>query len=81
MLEILCPILLVLVGCIVVQIDIFEDSKPIICNNESLAKFGKQVIYYGDINDNRAIYNNFQFSDTNVTTAFLESDTPPKESI
>ena len=80
MLEILCPILLVLVGCIVVQIDIFEDSKPLICNNESLAKFGKQVIYYGDINDNRAIYNNFQFSDTNVTTAFLESEKPSSSS-
>ena len=37
MLEILCPILLVLVGCIVVQIDIFKDSDPIYCDNNSLA--------------------------------------------
>ena len=51
MLEIICPILLVLVGCLVVQIDIFEDSKPILCNNDVLASFGKQVIYYGSLDN------------------------------
>ena len=29
-LEFLCPILLVLVGCLVVQVDIFEDSEPVV---------------------------------------------------
>ena len=56
MLEIICPILLVLVGCLVVQIDIFEDSKPILCNEDSLASFGKQVIYYGDIDNRNTFY-------------------------
>ena len=78
MLEIICPILLVLVGCLVVQIDIFEDSKPILCNNDSLASFGKQVIYYGDIDNNNAIYNTqFKFEYTNVTTEFLSTQTVP----
>ena len=76
MLEILCPILLVLVGCLVVQIDIFKDSEPIHCDRNALAKFGNQIIYYGDINnDENKVFNNFKFSDTNVTTAFLKTDT------
>ena len=74
MLEILCPILLVLVGCLVVQIDIFKDSDPIYCNRKTLASFGKQVIYYGDINNDNNFYNKFNFEDTNVTTAFLSTD-------
>ena len=75
MLEILCPILLVLVGILVVQINIFDDSDPIYCNNDSLAKFGKQVIYYGDINNNNDnFYEEFKFSYNNVTSQFLETD-------
>ena len=75
MLEILCPILLVLVGILVVQINIFDDSEPIYCNNDSLAKFGKQVIYYGDINNNNDnFYEEFKFSYNNVTSQFLETD-------
>ena len=75
MLEILCPILLILVGCVVVQINIFEDSKPIPCNYDTLASFGKQVIYYGDLNNNDAYYNQkFKFESTNVTTEFLSTD-------
>ena len=76
MLEIICPILLVLVGCIVVQIDIFKESDPIHCDLNSLAKFGKQVIYYGDLNNNDDNFKNkFKFESTNVTTEFLETDT------
>ena len=75
MLEILCPILLVLVGILVVQINIFDDSDPIYCNNDSLAEFGKQVIYYGDINNNNDnFYEEFKFSYNNVTSQFLETD-------
>ena len=78
MLEIICPILLVLVGCIVVQIDIFKDSEPIHVNKDTLASFGKQVIYYGDINNIDINYNhNFKFIYTNVTTEFLYLDKIP----
>ena len=78
MLEIICPILLVLVGCLVVQIDIFEDSKPILCNNDVLASFGKQVIYYGSIDNTDDVYQRkFKFESTNVTTEFLSTDTVP----
>ena len=74
MLEILCPILLVLVGCIVVQIDIFKDSDPIHCDNNSLAKLGNQVIYYGDIGNSQDTFNRFKFDSTNVTSEFLATD-------
>ena len=77
MLEILCPILLVLVGCVVVQIDIFEDSKPIYCNSDFLSYFGDQVIYYGSIENNindMDYLNKFDIEITNVTSKFLETD-------
>ena len=75
-LEILCPILLVLVGCLVVQIDIFEDSEPIPCNYDTLAKFGKQVVYYGDLSNDESFYsnNNLEITYTNVTSQFLSTD-------
>jgi len=78
MLEIICPILLVLVGCLVVQIDIFKDSDPLLCNENSLAAFGKQVIYYGDIKNDNSYFNKYKFESTNVTTEFLETDTTPE---
>ena len=82
MLEILCPILLVIVGCLVVQIDIFEDSKPIKCNKETLAKFGNQIIYYGDFDNNENIFtDNFKFDSTNVTTSFLSTETTPSNAV
>ena len=84
MLEILCPVLLVLVGILVVQINIFEDSDPIYCNNDSLAAFGDQVIYYGDYNNNNDnFYDDFKFSYNNVITQFLETDSSssPKEGV
>ena len=78
MLEILCPILLVLVGCLVVQIDIFKDSEPIHCNPEFLSKFGDQIIYYGSrINDKNSpdnYFNIFNIEQTNVTSEFLKTD-------
>ena len=74
MLEILCPILLVLVGCLVVQIDIFKDSDPIHCDYNTLAKFGKQVIYYGDTSNTGTVPDAFQISYTNVTSDFLKTD-------
>ena len=80
MLEILCPIILIIVGCSVVQINIFEDSKPIYCNKDTLAAFGKQVIYYGDINNNDNYYDKFRFESVNVTTQFLSIDEIPSTS-
>ena len=79
MLEILCPILLVLVGCLVVQIDIFKDSEPIHCDSKFLSRFGDQVIYYGthkndDNNQISLLDEYFKITQTNVTTEYLESD-------
>ena len=76
-LEFLCPVLLVLVGCLVVQVDIFEDSEAIVCNEETLAKFGKQIIYYGSLDNDDSYYKgeeNLEFTSTNVTTEFLPND-------
>ena len=74
MLEILCPILLVLVGCLVVQIDIFKDSEPITCNSEFLSHFGDQIIYYSSYqNAHRTeVKNYFDIKQTNVTSDYLE---------
>ena len=75
MLEILCPILLVLVGILVVQINIFEDSDPIYCNKDTLAEFGEQVIYYSEFNNNNDnFYDDFKFTYKDVTTEFMETD-------
>ena len=86
MLEIICPILLVLVGCLVVQIDIFEDSKPIHLTPEFLSSFGDQVIYYGSYEGNSkqsALNTYFDIERTNVTSEFLPSNAgnSPKEGI
>ena len=88
MLEIICPILLVIVGCLVVQIDIFEDSKPIHCDSEFLSKFGDQVIYYGSQDKNKEdldsqYYDLFKITQTYVTSEYLETDSSsrPKEGL
>ena len=84
MLEILCPILLVLVGCLVVQIDIFKDSEPITCNSEFLSHFGDQIIYYSSHqNAHRTeVKNYFDIKQTNVTSDYLEVEgTNEKESL
>ena len=73
MLEILCPILLVLVGCLVVQIDIFKDSEPIQLNSEYLSHFGDQIIYYSSYNDQNKddVKNYFDIRQTNVTSDYM----------
>ena len=86
MLEIICPILLVIVGCLVVQIDIFEDSKPIHLTPEFLSSFGDQVIYYGAYEGSSkqsALNSYFDIERTNVTSEFLPSNAgnSPKEGI
>ena len=74
MLEILCPILLVLVGCLVVQIDIFKDSEPIQCNSEYLSHFGDQIIYYSSHQNahKTEVKEYFDIKQTNVTSDYLE---------
>ena len=73
MLEILCPILLVLVGCLVVQIDIFKDSEPVQLNSEYLSHFGDQIIYYSSYNDQNKddVKNYFDIRQTNVTSDYM----------
>ena len=77
MLEILCPILLVLVGCVVVQIDIFKDSDPVVCGSEFLSSFGEQIIYYGSLDHNSKgkLEEYFKIEQINVTSEYLEIDT------
>ena len=88
MLEILCPILLVLVGCVVVQIDIFKDSEPITLSPEFLSSFGDQIIYYSSLDKNYAtkqkLKDYFEIELTNVTSDYLEIDdgiTEPKKGL
>ena len=45
-LEIICPIILVVIGCLVVQVDIFKETDPF---GQDLDFFGKQVIHYAKI--------------------------------
>ena len=42
--EILCPILLVLIGLLVSQVDLMGASKP---QTMDMGAIGKQIIYYG----------------------------------
>ena len=44
LMEILCPILLVLIGLLVSQVDFFSSSKP---QTMDMGAIGKQIIYYG----------------------------------
>jgi ATP-binding cassette subfamily A (ABC1) protein 3 len=45
-LEIVCPIILVVIGCVVVQVDIFKETTPF---GQDVDFFGKQVIYYSKV--------------------------------
>ena len=86
MLEILCPILLVIVGCLVVQIDIFKDSEPIHCGPKFLSEFGDQIIYYSSlISDQKSsVEEYFKTEQVNVTSDYLDIDssiTNPKEGL
>ena len=76
MLEILCHILLVIVGCLVVQIEIFKDSAPIKCGPEFLSRFGDQVIYYGSSDNSKedGYFDNYKIEQINVTSEFLTID-------
>ena len=72
LMEILCPILLVLVGLIVSQVDMLGESEPQILN---LAAIGNQKILYGktesDIN-----FGNYDFTDkTNISYVAIDDIT------
>ena len=69
--EILCPILLVLVGLIVSQVDMIGESEPQVLN---LAAIGKQKILYA-IADSDTHFENYDFSDkTNISYVDISSD-------
>ena len=69
--EILCPILLVLVGLIVSQVDMIGESEPQVLN---LAAIGKQKILYAKA-DPSISFGNYDFSDkTNISYVDISSD-------
>ena len=70
LMEILCPILLVLVGCIISQVE-FNLSSPTFVTDD-VASIGKQIIYYADINNKVEKENYFLKSYTNVTYKYFE---------
>ena len=71
LMEILCPILLVLVGLIVSQVDMIGESEPQVLN---LAAIGKQKILYA-IADSDTNFENYDFSDkTNISYVDISSD-------
>ena len=66
--EIICPILLVIVGCLVVQIDIFKETYP---SKPDLNVFGKQTLYYGthssiEKSNLQPLYNNNDFYNVTI---------------
>ena len=71
LMEILCPILLVLVGLLVSQVEIFSSSEP---QKMDMGSIGKQTILYGgkyDINN----LENFYFNNMkNITCNILDFD-------
>ncbi len=70
-LEIICPILLTLVGCIVVQVEIYHDTDPIYVNDKFLSEFGDQVIYYGNPSNMEPLLQNYEIEQHNVTSEFI----------
>ena len=72
LMEILCPILLVLVGLLVSQVDILSSTKP---QRMDMGAIGKQIIYYGGktgISDTN-LKDNYYFKDIkNITCEQLE---------
>ena len=65
--EILCPILLVLVGCIISQVE-FDLSSPTFVTDD-VSSIGKQIIYYKDINNNLENEKNY-FSKNYINVTF-----------
>ena len=66
--EILCPILLVLVGLLVSKVEIFSSSEP---QTMDMGGIGKQIIYYGK-KDGISDLNKFYFTDMkNITSKEL----------
>ena len=63
--EILCPILLVLIGSIISQVQ-FDFSTPEF-GSDDVSSIGKQVIYYANIDNNKNMENYFTKEYKNVT--------------
>ena len=69
--EILCPILLVLIGCIISQVEFFFSTPEFGSNDVSTV--GKQIIYYADINNKSERTNYFLKNYTNVSFEYFEN--------
>jgi ATP-binding cassette subfamily A (ABC1) protein 3 len=72
LMEILCPILLVLVGLLVSQVDILNSTKP---QRMDMGAIGKQIIYYGSKSGitEADLKDNYYFKDiNNITCNYLE---------
>ena len=77
-LEILCPIILVVIGLAVSQVDFVDDSDPLITNVNDLGN--NQVLYYAKENSITSIPDSFLFTNENITSKEItvtssESDT------
>ena len=66
LMEILCPILLVLVGLLVSKVDMIKESEPHIMDIESI---GKQKIFYGA--KSGTFPSNYLFSGKNITSEVI----------
>ena len=67
--EVLCPILLVLIGCIISQVEFFF-STPVFTSND-VSSVGRQKIYYANINNNSDMSNYFTKEYKNVTYEYF----------
>ena len=66
--EILCPILLVLVGLIVSQVDMMGDSKP---HRMNLGEIGRQIILYGKTDENIDLTKYYFTNIKNITCEYI----------
>ena len=74
LMEILCPILLVLIGLLVSQVDLLASSKP---QTMDMGAIGKQIIYYGKKNVADLDLDKYHFNDMkNITCENFGSDIP-----
>ena len=67
--EIFCPILLVLIGSLISQVNFFF-STPVF-SSKDVSSVGNQVIYYSNINDNSNMNNFFTKKYTNVSFEYF----------
>ena len=67
--EILSPILLVLIGCVISQVEFFFTTPMF--STKDISSIGKQIIYYGNMNKNSNMDDYFIDGYINVTSKYL----------